>query len=534
MDKEFCLLDEGWIKVLDEDFHIKEVSLCELFANAHRYQRLAGETATQDAAVLRVLLAIVLTVFYRTDADGYEDNVLDYDEPEEEILNRWKKYYDKGRFCERAFSAYLERYRERFYLFHPEFPFWQVPDLILGTYGTDCPVKCILGNIKESISSLTKHHFSVIDSKYIQSIKFPEVTRWLIHLNAYHGTIKRTKPAPGTRDDVKFGWLGQIGLIYVNGGNLFEQILLNLCALRDGETAWENPNPIWEQQEIDTRRGIKISMPDNLPQLYTIQSRRIKLVREGKEVTQFSFMGGDYFESENDITEQMTLYKEKEGYCLPQNHSREKYAWREFSSLFKGDRVPGIVLWLTVLKREKFINNGVLITYHMVGMKYIGQPTYRSWGDIIDDSLSMSAEFLSELGEPWIVRVKNQVEKCEGVADKQLDFFANNMVKAIYKVEEKRGGDFRKKVNAIKKSLVTQYFFLINNPFREWLAGISPETDMDDKEYAWERESYKYAKQVVDEYINKLDAGKLMLAMQGYRDFINGLNKLYRRREVEL
>ena len=133
MDKEFCLLDEPWIKVLDEQNVTREVSLIDIFTNAHRYKRLAGETVTQDAAILRLLLAVAITVFYRYRADGCEDCVLEYDDPEEEILNRWSEYWDSGAFNANVFQEYLETYRERFYLFHPETPFWQVADLEDGT-----------------------------------------------------------------------------------------------------------------------------------------------------------------------------------------------------------------------------------------------------------------------------------------------------------------------------------------------------------------------------------------------------------------
>ena len=72
----FNLLDEPWISVVyDEKGTTKEVSLQELFINAHQYKDLAGDTKTQDFAVLRVLLAVLHTVFSRFDADG---NVYEY------------------------------------------------------------------------------------------------------------------------------------------------------------------------------------------------------------------------------------------------------------------------------------------------------------------------------------------------------------------------------------------------------------------------------------------------------------------------
>ena len=66
---KFNLLDESWLSVvLDETGTTKEVSLREVFKNAHLYKDLAGDTKTQDFAVLRVLLAVLHTVFSRFDA----------------------------------------------------------------------------------------------------------------------------------------------------------------------------------------------------------------------------------------------------------------------------------------------------------------------------------------------------------------------------------------------------------------------------------------------------------------------------------
>ena len=59
----FNLLDEPWISVVyDGKGSTKDVSLQDLFTNAHQYKELAGDTKTQDFAVLRVLLAVLHTV----------------------------------------------------------------------------------------------------------------------------------------------------------------------------------------------------------------------------------------------------------------------------------------------------------------------------------------------------------------------------------------------------------------------------------------------------------------------------------------
>ena len=69
---EFNLLDEPWIQVLDLNCAVQEVSLTDALLHAHKYIGLAGEMPAQDAAMLRLLLAVLHTVFSRVDEDGKE------------------------------------------------------------------------------------------------------------------------------------------------------------------------------------------------------------------------------------------------------------------------------------------------------------------------------------------------------------------------------------------------------------------------------------------------------------------------------
>ena len=57
----YNLLEEKWISVTsDQKGKTDKVSLVEVFENAHKYLGLAGDSETQDFAVLRVLLAVLL------------------------------------------------------------------------------------------------------------------------------------------------------------------------------------------------------------------------------------------------------------------------------------------------------------------------------------------------------------------------------------------------------------------------------------------------------------------------------------------
>lgn len=150
---QYNLLDEPWIAVMPADGgQAKTVSLLTLFREAHRCKRLAGEMVTQDFAVLRLLLAVLTTVFSRLDADGKpysfvelderfrqtndvdEDDLEEEDEFEEAMAETWQALWQRGAFPE-IVATYLEAWRDRFYLFDETYPFYQVRREDFERYG---------------------------------------------------------------------------------------------------------------------------------------------------------------------------------------------------------------------------------------------------------------------------------------------------------------------------------------------------------------------------------------------------------------
>ena len=91
---EFNLLDEPWIRVRLQDNTVQEVSLTEALVSAQDYVDLAGEMPTQNAAVLRLLLAVLFTVFSRVDAKGKPQPLVQSDD----ALERWSQLWQLGHF----------------------------------------------------------------------------------------------------------------------------------------------------------------------------------------------------------------------------------------------------------------------------------------------------------------------------------------------------------------------------------------------------------------------------------------------------
>lgn len=90
-EMEFNLLEEPWIRVRRPDCTVEEVSLTDALLRSHEYADLAGELPTQDVAVLRLLLAVLQTVFYRVDLEGRDAPL----QEEDDALERWGLLWER-------------------------------------------------------------------------------------------------------------------------------------------------------------------------------------------------------------------------------------------------------------------------------------------------------------------------------------------------------------------------------------------------------------------------------------------------------
>ena len=331
-ETEFNLLDEPWIRVMDDNCQIKEVSLTDALLNAHKYKALKGEMPTQDIVILRLMLAIVHTVFSRVDADGNEAEL----EEEDDAVDRWESLWNNRKIPEKPMREYFEKWHERFWLFHPERPFGQMAGL---TYGTEYGASKLNGEISESGNKT--RIFSAYSGEQKSHLTYAQAARWLLYVNSFDDTsAKPTKegkaraggklPSPGA------GWLGKLGIVYLNGKNLFETLMLNLVLINNDNVESEE-HPLWERDVPPTSERREIPYPTNLAELYTLQSRRMLLKREENYVIGYYLIGGDFFAKENAFVEPMTVWRTPSKASDPYNpkrHDSAKQMWREFSVLY--------------------------------------------------------------------------------------------------------------------------------------------------------------------------------------------------------
>ena len=477
-EKEFNLLEEPWIRVRRPDCTIGEVSLTDALLGAHAYAGLAGELPTQDVAVLRLLLAVLHTVVCRYDPQGGESPLRD----EDDALERWKVLWERGRLPQEPILDYLSRWRERFWLFHPERPFYQVAAL---QNGIEFSAAKLNGEISQGENK--PRLFVSYAGEEKDRLSYAQAARWLLYINGYDEKGGRPKPGNPPRKGV--GWLGQIGFIAFQGITLFETLMRNLILLEDGEKLCGEPTPCWEDAEVNATPSCKIGRLDNQARLLTMQSRRILLERDPQTsfVTGFSLLGGDYIDTEeiSPFIEQYTLWKKgKETgnrpiQFLPRVHEGSKQLWREFPALFR-EREPGVIKWNTAL-----INAGIIPGDHMASLVAVSNVYYpKQESKVIDtyaDSLSFHMEVINSLGNAK-GKVILEVNGCEKVAER--------VGRLARDIDEAAGGSGNGAAEAARE----RFYFAIDRPFRQWLYELDPEQDVDGAVLAWRKQAAALAR----------------------------------------
>lgn len=479
---EFNLLDEPWIRVMTEDCTVVERSLMQVLLNSHQYQRLADELPTQDVALLRLLLAILQTVFYRVDPEGEDDPI----EDRAAAIRRWQALWNAGRFPVQPIRTYLETWKDRFWLFHPEHPFYQVP---AAAVGTKFKASKLNGELSESAHKM--HLFPLRDGEEKETLSYAEAARWLVTLIGFDDSAS-TKKETGTGT----GWLGDRVNVYAIGENLFETLMLNLVFLKDGRYVWAENMPAWEQPTMTTAKKREIPLPDNQAELLTLQSRRLILSREENRVTGFSSTGGDFFGKEgrvNAFSEQMTLWragktpKNAVPQFVPASVDPWRQMWRDFEVILgrrEDTHIPGVVAWLTELRRKNVIPRKY-VHIASVGVTYDSKKG--SIADIISDHLDFQMSLLDAAGELWIVLVGGEIHLIDKVA-RALGALAEGLYLA-------QGGQLD---GAGKKARQSQrdegmrlLYAAVDLPFREWLAHIGAQHGDDENTRAQEQQCWR-------------------------------------------
>lgn len=464
MTQRFNLLDEPWIRVTRLDGAPDEVSLLALFQEATDIAGIHGEIASQDVAILRLLLAIC----HRT-MDGPED------------LDTWREYWEEPESLGRDASAYLERYRERFDLRDPDRPFFQVANI----QGKVSPVsKMIIDTPKD----LKRPLFTTRIGDGLESLSWSEAARWLIHVHAFDpaglrsGALGDPRRNPnGTTPPNGPGWAGQLGTTYVTSNSLLKTMLLNVvpasflpASIVDAETdvaPWELTAPTSQCSETS-------SSPTGPVYCLTWQSRRVLLIGDDVHVTGLFLGNGTKTSPQNlQTVETMSSWRrsaaqEKKlllpSVFMPVGHESDVAFWRSLPSLIPqlndSDIIPpAIIVFYRELMRRRLVPRAGIIPVHAVGISYDPPDKKTNVVELIDDVLSLPAGLFNPENTRLLAVVHDAMEETEHVAS-ALRNLAGNLDRA-------RGGS-PDTASAAREHASVAFYQVIDERFPRWLVSL--------------------------------------------------------------
>lgn len=560
---KFNLIDEPWISVIvDKKRRTKEVSIKEVFENAHEYYGLAGDTKTQDFAVFRVLLSVLHTVFSRFNDQGEEYDYFDLDEKwkqlneindedeieeyKEALYTTWHKLWKEKRFPN-IVGDYLDKWHDRFYLFDEKYPFYQV---ILEEIGEDkiskAKASSVSGKNINRLISESGNKIALFSPKYgadgnKEKLPTSDIARWLITFQSYTGLSDKVIFGKEKYKASK-GWLFDIGGIFFEGDNLYESLLLN-CALVHPKNEYlvNMQRPCWEYsgKEI-VERLLQSKVIDNLAELYTNWSRAIYIDPNLDYSQSFSFeiVKLPEIKHDNQFLELMTLWRfnsngENKDKFTPRKHRANQSLWRSFGLITLSyevmdakdkntpQRKPGIIDWLNVIST---FTEDFDLSIDAVSMQDDGNAT--SWVpvDEIVDHLNIRDQILTDIQEQgWIYRINDAIEETKSTIGWIYKSFMMD-IKEIRNLTSNHYVDRK----------VEELYFLVDQPFRDWISSLQPFDSKDEKIMEWrvsiKQLALQQAKNVLREagprdYIGILKDDKMKNIATAYNRFLYLLNK---------
>lgn len=529
-EKKFNLLSEPWIKVETLKGESQEVSLYDLFKNAHSYLCLAGETKHQDFSLLRLIEAILISVVY----EDFENMI----ENPDDACRVWHEIYTSGEFPFKKIQEYLEKYQERFYLIHPYCPFAQVINPIkktrTGKLQSEKVEKALVMGAKKLDGSYLESENKLRYFRHDESEKltYSEAARWLLYmLNFDDNAVKAGKKTQGKSSAKMTGWLGCFTPVYLTGENLFKSIMFNLILCDRNQQLWDEPNPIWER-EIDDSMSQWISIPNNLPELYTTYARRIWLEDSGDSITRFTSYPGEIFDYEkNDnkrsyinteaethmaYNKQRILDKQKGKRILytPQKFVSERALWTYYANLCtetEDSSMPLVILWISRLNQEGLIDVDEIVSLVSLQTRYEGTMS-GSVGELNSDDLTFHSGILDSL-KPYNKETEvNGLDKdiqsddptfCKSkiIADEvrklnRLRFYAGKLTTNLNYL---RGS--RKKDESGSDTIME----MLTEPFKNWLFQFTPKNQSELK--ASVKEWEETAETLAFKYLSEVERG---------------------------
>lgn len=488
----YDLTVQPWVRVLRTDGTAEQLSLTGVIELADSVRAIAGEIATQDTAILRLILAIL----HRALEPYAPDNPSEVAGMIVVLRNQWDDVVVP------AVRRYLTEHRARMDLFGPRVPFFQVARMSTAK-GEFSPLSKLIADMPAGSPYLTGR-----SAKAALRIEAAEAARWLVHVQAYDasgiktGVVGHPRANGGRVYPEGPAWTGQLGLIHLVGPTLKETLLLNLWAVLLPYDARQRDLPPWEgpPQSLQSSPEL-LHRPAGPVDLYTWQARRVLLCGGPEGVTGVLITYGDriIMQDHQEVLnlEPMSLWrfskpqtqKLKRDIQMTRRHMPGVSLWRGLAALVpptsterstsarntKPAHSTALIDHAVLLVKGGAIEESML-RYRAVGVEYGSQESVID--EIVDDALDVPATVLDPAHVDLRQTALDAVESAKaGVA--ALAEFARGLARAAG-----AGGDA---TDGPGDRAYEEGYAVLDLPYRTWLRGALADPDVErlDAEHQW-------------------------------------------------
>lgn len=322
----YDLRTEPWIPVRFLDGTFGSVGLRDALARAHEIQEIALDNPMETSGLYRLLLALSVRIF-----------------PDTEEYDIWFESWELGHFDAAPIDSYFKQWSDRFDLFHPTHPFYQVTTNIGQSL---LPVGILRLDEGGNTSSLFSHDDLRQDATLLPN----EAARGIVasqHAaiggllsNPYKTGNKHSPAVSGT-------------IFWMRGVSLFYSLLLNAPPSLDARMGGrvEGDVPSWE---CDASAAPESRLHRGFLDYLTFQHRRITLKIEEREtglIVSGLWRTGGNAEQEMPLNDpHMAIIADEKTGPRRYNVQTGKAVWRDsplfLTMMYKWGTPPGTVQWV--------------------------------------------------------------------------------------------------------------------------------------------------------------------------------------------
>lgn len=320
----FNLIDEQWIPVRFPDGSHDELGIRDTLLRAKEIAAIEDPSPLVVAALHRFLLAVL----YRA-LEGPTD------------IDQAKTLFKAGLPGDKI-EAYLEKWRDRFWLFHENYPFGQIPTFEPKIWRAWTVLAA------ENNADNAKVLFDHVDVEFPGSIREAAAARWILATQTFSVSCGKSELShTGT------GPSATAAMAIPLGCDLQDILLFSLVPQNREIT--HDDKPIWERnpESVESlKEGVK-RHSTGLADRYTWRIRSIRLMaNEDGKIKKLAFASGLGSSSENQIDPMLGYRIDDQNGKLPIQF-RERGIWRDFDSLLPDEShlAPQVIEHATALAR---------------------------------------------------------------------------------------------------------------------------------------------------------------------------------------